>query len=293
MKQFKITDEDAGKRLDVFLSHALGSEYSRSQIQQAIKQCPTLVNKRSSKSGYRLKAGDEIEFTSPEPKITKAEPENIPLDVIYEDKDVIVVNKPCGMVVHPAAGNYNGTLVNALLFHCKGNLANLGSPLRPGIVHRLDKNTSGVIIAAKTDAAYKGLVEQFKSRSVHKIYIAVVKGKMPLLSGKIELPIARSRKNRKKMAVSVLDKRKKPAITHYKVLNISDNFSKIELSIETGRTHQIRVHMSYLGHPILGDTHYGGPTAVRLMLHAFSLQLKHPVNNKDLSFKTPLPDEFK
>jgi len=299
-QKFTIKNEDAKKRLDIFLANALKDKYSRSFIKQIIKDGFVLVNNKGAKVSYRLKQNDEITLTPPPPKIPSVVTENIPVEIIYEDKDIIVVNKPAGMVVHPAYGNYSHTLVNALLFHCDGKLANLGSPLRPGVVHRLDKDVSGLIVLAKTDIAYRELIRQFKQRSIIKKYIAFVKGKVPLQTGKIELPIGRSIRNRKKMAVTLAGRGAKSAVTHYKVLKKFKGFTKLLISIETGRTHQIRVHTSYMGHPILGDTRYGGPKALpngrqagRVMLHAISLKFKHPIKGNDLYFESPLPVEFK
>lgn len=293
MTRFKAGNEDVNKRLDVFLTKALKGKYSRSVLKQTIEDGFVLVNNKKPKVSHRLKQNDEITFTPPLPKIPSVVAENIPVEIIYEDKDIIVVNKPAGMVVHPAHGNYSHTLVNALLFHCDGKLANLGSPLRPGVVHRLDKDVSGLIVLAKTDIAYKELVKQFKQRSIVKKYIAFVKGKVPLQTGKIELPIGRSIRNRKKMAVTLAGRGAKSAVTHYKVLTKFKGFTKLLISIETGRTHQIRVHTSYMGHSILGDTRYGGPKAERVMLHAVSLKFKHPIKGNDLYFESPLPVEFK
>lgn len=300
MKDFKIENKDAQKRLDIFLTTALKDEYSRSFIKQAIKNRFVLVNNKKSKAGYRLKHNDEITFTPPPPKIPSVAPENIPVEIIYEDEDIVVVNKPADMVVHPASGNYSHTLVNALLFHCKGKLANLGSPLRPGVVHRLDKDASGVLVLAKTDASYRELVKQFKGRNIIRRYIAFVKDRPPLKSGKVMLPIGRSSKDRKKMAVTLAGSGAKSAVTYYEVLKKFKQFSKLVINLGTGRTHQIRVHTSYIGHPILGDTRYGGPKTLpggrqveRLMLHAVSLRFKHPIKGNDLYFETPLPEEFK
>ncbi len=293
MEKFKIRDEDVQRRLDVFLAEVLSEQYSRSFIKQAIQDGFVLVNNKRSKAGYRVKRDDEIIFTAPAPKIPGAAPEDIPVEIIYEDEDIIVVNKPAGMVVHPAIGNYSHTLVNALLFHCDGKLSSLGSPLRPGVVHRLDKDVSGVLVLAKTDISYRELVKQFKERNVVRKYIAYVKGNPALKKGKVALPIGRSRRNRKKMAVTLAGPGAKHAVTYYEVLKTIKNFSKLVINLGTGRTHQIRVHMSYIDHPILGDTRYGGPKAERLMLHAASLAFKHPRKGNNLYFETPLPAEFK
>ena len=292
MQKFKITSEDIDRRLDVFLAEKMKAEYSRNAIQQAIDGGFVLVNEKQAKASYKLRLDDEISFTTPPPKVPDITAEDIPVNIIYEDKDVIVVNKPAGMVVHPAHGNYTHTLVNALLFHCKGKLSSLGSPLRPGVVHRLDKEVSGVLVLAKTDTAYKELVKQFKEKTTKRKYIAFVKGEPTLLKDKISLAIGRSKKDRKKMAVTSEGPTSKSAVTNYEVLKKFKGISKLAIMLETGRTHQIRVHMSYIGHPILGDKTYGGPKAERVMLHAKSLGFKHPMSGKDMLFEAPLPKEF-
>ncbi len=300
MKKFKIGNEDAKKRLDVFLANALKNEYSRSFIKHAIEGGFILVNNKKPKASYQLKHNDEIIFTSPAPSVPSVAPEDIPVKIIYEDEDIVVVNKTAGMVVHPGNGNYSRTLVNALLHHCNGKLSNLGSPLRPGVVHRLDKDVSGVLVLAKTDVSYRELVKQFKDRKIVRKYIAFVRGTPTLKKGKLILPIGRSRRDRKKMAVTLAGPRAKHAVTHYEVLKKYKNFSKLAINLETGRTHQIRVHMSYIGHPILGDTRYGGPKALpsgrqaeRIMLHAVSLGFRHPTRGGDLYFEALSPVEFK
>ncbi|MFH0731351.1 MAG: RluA family pseudouridine synthase [Candidatus Omnitrophota bacterium] len=296
METFKAGDENAGKRLDVFLTQALKNKYSRSFLQRAIEEGFTSINKKGAKPSHKLKSSDEIEFTAPPLKLPNTQPEDIPVKIIYEDEDVVVVDKPAGMVMHPASGNYSHTLVNALMFHCKGALSGMGAPTRPGVVHRLDKDASGVAVLAKTDHAYKELVAQFKQRTITRKYIALVKGKFALKSGKITLPIGRSSRDRKKMAVAAQGSRGlkgKDALTYYQVLTAKKEFTKLMLTLGSGRTHQIRVHTSYMGHPILGDAKYGGPKAQRLMLHAISLGFKHPASGKDLYFEAALPEEFK
>lgn len=292
MKKFKIEISGTHKRLDIFLTESLENKYSRSAIKHAIGNGFVLVNNKKLKPSYKLKNNDEIVFSAPTPKSITAAPENIPVDIVFEDDDIIVVNKPAGMVIHPAPGNYSHTLVNALLYYCKGKLSSIGSPLRPGVVHRLDKDVSGILVLAKTDIAYKKLVDLFKQRSIERKYLAIAKGKISLKKRKIVLPIGRSKRDRKKMAVLLTDKRAKLAVTYYEVLEKCEKFTKVIINLGTGRTHQIRVHMSYIGHPILGDTRYGGPKAQRLMLHAFSLRFTHPIKDNDLYFEIPTPEEF-
>ncbi len=299
MQKFKITSEDTDRRLDIFLAEKMKAGYSRNAIQQAIEGGFVLVNDKASKASYKLRPDDEVSFTTPPPKTPDVTAEDIPVNIIYEDDDVIVVNKPAGMVVHPAHGNYTHTLVNALLFYCKGKLSSTGSPLRPGVVHRLDKEVSGVLVLAKTDTAYRELVKQFKEKTTKRKYIAFVKGEPALLKDKISLAIGRSKKDRKKMAVTSEGPTSKSAVTNYEVLKKFKGITKLAIVLETGRTHQIRVHMSYMGYPILGDTTYGGPKALpdgrqaeRIMLHAKSLGFKHPVSGKEMLFEAELPEEF-
>jgi 23S rRNA pseudouridine1911/1915/1917 synthase len=283
------TPGDSGKRLDVFLAERLSS-LSRSRIQRLILQGKVLVDGALKKSHFKLKEGEDVRVEIPEPEKPSLEPEDIPLQILYEDKDVIVVNKPAGMVVHPGAGNASGTLVNALLFHC-GKLSNLGSPSRPGIVHRLDKETSGVMVIAKTDSAYLRLVEQFRKRTVEKRYLALVKGHMPLDTGEIDAPVGRHVRDRQKMAV--LTHRGKPAYTTYQVKKRFNDSTLLELKIKTGRTHQIRVHLSYMGYPLLGDAKYGTRGEYnRQMLHAFFLSFSHPETGEPMEFSAPLPEDF-
>ena len=299
MQKFTIKIENSEKRLDLFLVKVFNEEYSRSYIQKIIENGYVLVNNRKPKISHKLKENDEIIFNSPPPKTHKLIAQDIPLAIVYEDDDIIVVNKVSGMVVHPAYGNDSDTLVNALLFHCKNKLSDIGLPQRPGIVHRLDKEVSGLLVAAKTDQAYWGLVEQFKQRSVYREYIAFVKGRFADKKGRIELPIGRSIKDRKKMSVRLAQKSAKPAKTYYEVLKNYNDFAKLSIKLSTGRTHQIRVHMSYIKHPILGDSKYGNTKpvsgrkkAARLMLHAVNLGFKHPTKEQDLFFESKLPDEF-
>ena len=251
------TEESRGQRLDRFLQVELPG-HSRAFVQKLIEQGNVLINGKPGKPSYRVRTGDNISVEIPPPRPLETRPEAIPLDVLYEDDDLIVVNKPAGMVVHPAAGNAEHTLVNALLHHCRGQLAGIGGVERPGIVHRLDKGTSGCLVVAKTDAAHQSLVAQFKSRAVKKIYRAVCWGNFKQLSGRIETAIGRSAHNRKKMSARPATAgRGRPSLTEYRVLKQFGQFALVELTLHTGRTHQIRVHMAHLGHPVVGDTVYG------------------------------------
>ncbi|MBI3990797.1 MAG: RluA family pseudouridine synthase [Candidatus Omnitrophica bacterium] len=286
---FKITKEDSGKRLDVFIAERLPF-ISRSRIQKLIAGNTVSVDGEFKKSHFKLRGNEGIHVEIPEPEKAVLEPENIPLQILYEDSDIVVVNKPAGLVVHPGAGNPSGTLANALLYHC-GVLAQSGSPLRPGIVHRLDKDTSGVMVAAKTDSAYLNLVGQFKNRKVEKVYFALVKGIVPLESGKIDVPVGRHTRDRKKMSVATYSG--KPAFTTYQVKRKFENATLLELKLKTGRTHQIRVHLSYLGYPLLGDAKYGNREKYkRHALHAGSLSFRHPSTGEVMTFTAPLPDDL-
>lgn len=262
-------------------------------IQKLIEDNQILVNDKPQKASYKVQAGDEIIINIPEVKETDLKSQDIPLDVIYEDDDILVVNKPKGMVVHPAVGNPDGTLVNAVMAHCKGKLSGIGGEFRPGIVHRLDKDTSGLIIVAKNDKAHINLSEQIQNREVKKVYLALVRGVIPENEATINMPIARSTKDRKKMAV---DKKGKVAITHLKVLERFEKYTYLEVAIETGRTHQIRVHMAEIGHPVVGDyTYSNGKNEFNIqgqMLHAKSLEFKHPITGKQMHLEAPLPEYF-
>lgn len=292
-KKLIVDCENVKRRLDVYLVQNLNN-LSRSYIQKLINEGYIKVNNRTEKPNYKLKLGDKIKIEFPQPKELSVKPENIKLDVLYEDDEVIVINKPKGMVVHPAPGNYTSTMVNALLAHCE-NLSGINGMIRPGIVHRLDKDTSGVIMAAKTDKAHKDLARQIKERTVKRRYVALVHGIIKEDKGCIDAPIGRHPVNRKKMAVT--HKNSKRAVTHFKVVERFDDYTLIEASLETGRTHQIRVHMAYIGHPLVGDTVYGlkrnNLGFKGQALHAKSLGFKHPKTGQYLEFTAPIPVDFK
>ena len=289
----KIIVENNGERLDKYISEK-NSELSRAMVQKLIEDKQILVNNKLQKASYKVQVEDEIAINIPEVKETGLKSQDIPLDVIYEDEDILVVNKPKGMVVHPAVGNPDGTLVNAVMAHCDGNLSGIGGKLRPGIVHRLDKDTSGLIIVAKNDKAHIKLSEQIQNREVKKVYLALVRGIIPENEATINMPIARSNKDRKKMAV---DKKGKVAITHFKVIKRFEKYTYLEVTIETGRTHQIRVHMAEIGHPVVGDyTYSNGKNEFNVegqMLHAKSLDFIHPITGKKIHLEAPLPEYFK
>lgn len=285
-------ESDQGKRLDVFLS-SLVEGYSRSQIQKAIENAMVKVNGQTVKRNYKLHKGDFVTLSQMEPVEIEARPENIPLEVLYEDGDIIVVNKPQGMVVHPAPGNFSGTLVNALLYHCK-DLSGINDKLRPGIVHRIDKDTSGVLVVAKNDFAHRHLAEQLKEHNMRREYIALVHGNLKHNAGTIDAPIGRSSGDRKKMAVSF--EHSKSAVTHFDVIEYFNGYTLVKLRLETGRTHQIRVHLAFIKHPIVGDPKYG-PNKNEFglkgqALHAYLLGFKHPRTEEYLEFSAPLPDFF-
>ncbi len=286
----KVSEKDAGERLDLFLSEE--TEISRSRAKSIIEEGGALVNGvQRLKAGYSLKEGDEIEVAVPEPEILKAGPENIPIEIVYQDNDLAIINKPRGMVTHPAAGNPSGTLVNALLYQIK-DLSSINGVIRPGIVHRLDKDTSGLIAVAKNDAAHRSLAGQIGGKTAVKIYIALVEGILKEDEGKIEAPIGRSKSDRKKMAV--IDGGRY-ALTTYKVIGRYKNYTLAEFRIFTGRTHQIRVHAKHIGRPVAGDPIYGGPDKLKsgLLLHSYKLEINQPTTGERLSFTAELPDYFK
>ncbi len=292
MENVIVNENDKGKRLDIYIAENF-NELSRTMIKKLIESNNILVNDKSEKVSYKVQANDNISIDIPEAKETKLKAQEIPLDIIYEDSDIIVVNKPKGMVVHPANGNPDGTLVNAILAICKNSLSGIGGELRPGIVHRLDKDTSGLIIVAKNDNAHINMSEQIKERNVKKTYIALVRGNVPEEEATINMPIGRSTKDRKKMAVT---KNGKQAITHFKVLKRYSKYTLLEIKIETGRTHQIRVHMAEIGYPVVGDAVYSnGKNEFGIegqMLHAYKLEFMHPITNKHMELTAPLPQYF-
>lgn len=294
METVIVKENNRKKRLDSFISEECGLNLSRTMVKKLLDEEKILVNNKLQKASYKPEIGDILTIDIPKPKEIKLEAQDIPVPVVYEDNDIIVVNKPKGMVVHPANGNPDGTLVNAILAMCKDSLSGIGGEIRPGIVHRLDKDTSGLLIVAKNDLAHMNMSKQIQERKVTKKYIALVKGNVPEDEATIHMPIARSTKDRKKMAV---DAKGKDAITHFKVLKRYGKYTLLELKIDTGRTHQIRVHMSYIGHPVVGDMVYSnGKNEFGVegqMLHAKSLEFKHPVTNKEMHLEAELPEYFK
>lgn len=287
-KEFLVGKEDKGKRLDLFLSSKLAG-LTRAKIQKFIKEKLVSLSGRFEKAGYRLKPGEKIEIIIPEKVETGLIPEDIPVKILYEDEDIIVIDKPSGMVVHPGAGVEKGTLVNALLFH-RPEIASVGSDKRPGIVHRLDKETSGVMVVAKNDFAYHFLQKEFKERRVKKEYIAIVKCNLKNTEGVIELPIGRDKNDRKKISGRTTKSRE--AITEYKLIREKGNLKILSVRPRTGRTHQIRVHLKSIGCPILGDKKYGGSPYKRLALHSYSISFFHPSEGKELKFVSLLPEDF-
>lgn len=293
VKELKIDETGETQRIDRFISDTI-SELSRQYVVELIASGNILVGGKIVKKNYKLKSGDTISIDIPEPEEISVEAEDIPLDILYEDEDVIVVNKGKGMAVHPAPGNYEGTLVNALLFHCK-DLSGINGKMRPGIVHRIDKDTTGVMVVAKNDEAHRNLAEQFKDHEVERLYTALVYEQMEEKAGRIEAPIGRDPRDRKRMAVN--HKNGKPATTHYRVVKRYPGFTLVELKLETGRTHQIRVHLAYIKHPLVGDTRYTrrkntiGDTGEQ-MLHAGLLAFTHPRTGEWVHFEAPLPEYF-
>lgn len=291
--EFKINNENTALRIDKFLSDNI-PDVTRSAIQGYITDGCIKVNDVAVNKNYKTRLNDVVTVFLPDPVELEAIPENIPLDIVYEDNDVIVVNKPKGMVVHPAAGNYTGTLVNALLYHCKDSLSGINGVLRPGIVHRIDKNTSGLLIVAKNDTAHKGLAEQIKEHSFTRQYETIVYGNIKEDTGTINQPIGRNPSDRKKMAV--IAQNSKNAVTHFKVLERFNEFTHLAVNLETGRTHQIRVHMAYINHPVAGDEVYGPKKVITKLngqcLHARKIGFVHPVSGEYLEFTSELPQYF-
>lgn len=290
---FTVTEDEQGERLDKYLAGLL-PEVSRSFIQKLLKQQQVTVNDNTVKANYVIKENDAVSIHVPEAVEPEIIPENIPLDILYEDADVLVVNKPKNMVVHPAPGHYSGTLVNAVMFHCKDNLSGINGVLRPGIVHRIDKDTTGSLIICKNDVAHNSLAAQLKEHSIHRKYVAIVHGILKEDEGTINAPIGRNPNDRLKMAVNY--KNGKDAITHYKVLQRLNNYTYVECVLETGRTHQIRVHMASIQHPLLGDNIYGPAKCPYKLegqtLHARDLGFTHPVSGEYIEVSAPLPEYF-
>ena len=288
----QTSEENAGERLDACLAR-MADGVTRSAAARAIAEGRVLVNGRAAGKSLKLSGGEQIEFTPEEPAPISAAPQDIPLDVVYEDGDVIVVNKPSGLVVHPAPGHPDGTLVNALLHHCGSSLSGVGGALRPGIVHRIDRDTSGLIIAAKNDMAHQSLAAQLADHTLARTYECIVTGNLREDSGTVDAPIARDSRDRKRMAVVSGGRR---AVTHWEVIARYPGYTHIRCRLETGRTHQIRVHMASLGHPILGDTVYGAkkpvPGLTGQCLHAVALRFLHPRTGEAISLSCPLPEEF-
>lgn len=302
---FSAESGDVGMRIDKFLAEKSGE--SRSFITRLIESGAVSVNGREISKNYKISLGDTVELSLPEPEDCEALPEDIPLDIVYEDEDIIVINKPKGMIVHPATGIYTGTLVNALMYHCKDSLSGIGGVIRPGIVHRIDKDTSGLLVVAKNDDAHLSLSDQLKTHTVSRVYHAIAIGNIKEDSGTVNKPIGRHPQDRKKMAViTAPDQRAREAITHYEVIERFEiptgRFTYLKCRLETGRTHQIRVHMSSTGHPLLGDSVYGGGNTKFEVnnskyihgqcLHAKELELIHPRTHEHMHFECELPEDF-
>ena len=293
MKEYIVSQEEKGKRLDTYIP-SVDTDITRTSAQRLIEDGNILVNGKNAKVSYKIQENDKISVEIPEPKQIELKAQNIPIEIIYEDSDIIVVNKPKGMVVHPANGNPDGTLVNAIMAICKDSLSGIGGEIRPGIVHRIDKDTSGLLIVAKNDNAHVKMSEQIKNHEVKKTYIALVRGVFKENEATIDMQIGRSTSDRKKMAVN---KNGKNAITHIKVLKRFDKYTLLKVNIETGRTHQIRVHLSHIGYPIVGDYTYSNGKnefdVIGQCLHAQKLEFKHPITQKDMCLEAELPQYFK
>ena len=292
MIEKRIIADVNNERLDSYISKS-NLDLSRSMVQKLIKENRVFVNGKNEKESYKIKVNDNITIQIEDPKSSKLEAQDIPLNIIYEDNDIIVINKPKGMVVHPGNGNPDNTLVNAVLAHCKGSLSGIGGEIRPGIVHRIDKDTSGLIIVAKNDKSHINLSEQIKNHEVTKIYTALVKGNISEDEATIDMPIGRDKKDRKKMSVT---REGKEAVSHIKVVKRYGNYTLIRVKIDTGRTHQIRVHMAKIGHPVVGDEVYSsGKNEFGVkgqMLHSTILKFKHPISGKGIMLEAPLPQYF-
>ncbi len=290
---FSVSEEEAGKRLDLLLMNRY-EQNTRSYLQGLIRNGSVTVNDAPAKTGRKMRPLDRVHIVFPPAEDLNVAPENIPLDILYEDDDLIIVNKPKGMVVHPAPGHYSGTLVNALLYHCKDSLSGINGVLRPGIVHRIDRDTSGSVIVCKNDQAHQSVARQLQEHSIRRRYRAIVHGRITQ-DGTVQTTIGRHPQRRREMAANV--PQGKDAVTHYHVLETFDQFTYIECALETGRTHQIRVHMKYIGHPVLGDEVYGPsrcpfPEIHGQMLHAMTIGLIHPTTGEYLEVEAPLPEEF-
>lgn len=290
---YLVSPEERDIRIDKYLSEK-EEQFSRSYLQKLLKEQQVLVNQIPVKANYKVQPGDEVQLSVPDAVEPEILPEPIPLDILYEDPYLLVVNKPKGMVVHPAAGHYSGTLVNGILYHCQGHLSGINGVLRPGIVHRIDKDTTGALVVCKDDATHRDLAGQLKEHSIYRRYRAIVTGNLPQDTGTIEGPIGRHPTDRKKMAIN--EKNGKPAVTHYRVLERFAGYTYVECRLETGRTHQIRVHMSSIRHPLLGDTVYGSGKAPwplqGQVLHAEGLGFIHPATGQYVEFHAPLPEYF-
>lgn len=294
IEEFEVLAEQEGERLDKYLS-IIYPDLSRSFFQKLIKDEQILVNEKPQKANYKMKESDLIRICFADAAPTAIEPEDIPLDILYEDDDLLIVNKPKGMVVHPSAGHYSGTLVNAVMYHCSNSLSGINGEIRPGIVHRIDMDTTGSLIVCKNDESHIKIAEQIKEHSVNRIYEGIVCGVVKDDEGTIEGPIGRHPTERKKMAIN--DKNGKPAITHYKVLKRFEKYTYMQFKLETGRTHQIRVHMASIGHPLLGDPLYGsGKSSFKHLqgqtLHAKTIGFIHPTTGEYMEFSAPLPEYF-
>ncbi|OOC60568.1 RluA family pseudouridine synthase [Paenibacillus ihbetae] len=292
IQEWVVDVESAKTRIDKYITEGLDEDVSRSQVQLWIADGHVLVNDSPVKANYKVNQGDRISLAIPAPSVVEIVPEDIPLDIAFEDRDVIVVNKPRGMVVHPAPGHVSGTLVNALMHHCK-DLSGINGELRPGIVHRIDKDTTGLIMAAKNDKAHASLAAQLKEHSVNRRYLALVHGNISHDQGTIDAPIGRDPQDRKMYTVT--DRNSKHAVTHFTVVERFADYSLLELKLETGRTHQIRVHMKYIGHPLVGDPVYGKSKGIKLngqALHAAVLGFVHPATGQYLEFSAPMPDDM-
>lgn len=293
MEEYELTADESGERIDKFLSRNC-ENLSRSYIQKLLKDGNIMVNKLAVKANYKIASGDVIQIRIPESEPLDILPENIPLDILYEDSDILIVNKPKGMVVHPSPGHYTHTLVNAVLYHCGGNLSGINGVIRPGIVHRIDMNTTGSLLICKNDRAHQILAEQLKEHSITRRYHAIVHGNIKEDSGTVDAPIGRHPADRKKM--STKSQHGRHAVTHYRVLERFGSYTYIECELETGRTHQIRVHMSSIGHPILGDDVYGPARCPFKLegqtLHAKTLGIIHPSTKEYMEFDAPLPQYF-